>query len=123
MHSRLTRRVSRKPSPQPGDNEQYLTAQAEIRETDMEAALKTEQTQKDDETALEIDEVERPGLGRGVRFDVGEEDDDGKPFKERGPARSQEDLESIGLDFSKCYDTGTADQPRLEGDKLQKLVD
>eukprot|EP00965_Chrysotila_dentata_P008321 272001-Pleurochrysis_carterae.AAC.1 len=66
----------------------------------MEAALKTEQTQKGDEAAPEIDEVEFPGIGRGVRFDVGEEDDDDKPFTEGGPARSQEDLESIGLDFS-----------------------
>eukprot|EP00965_Chrysotila_dentata_P137368 4543906-Pleurochrysis_carterae.AAC.1 len=66
----------------------------------MEEALRTEQTQKDDETAQEIDEVEFPGLGRGVRFDVDEEDDDDKPFKEGGPARNQEDLESIGLDFS-----------------------
>eukprot|EP00965_Chrysotila_dentata_P085692 2827110-Pleurochrysis_carterae.AAC.1 len=71
----------------------------------MEAALKTEQTQQDDETAPEIDEVEFPGLGRCVRFDVGEEDDDDKSFKEGGPARSQEDLESIGLAFCKCYDT------------------
>eukprot|EP00965_Chrysotila_dentata_P258497 6213239-Pleurochrysis_carterae.AAC.1 len=89
----------------------------------MEAALKTEQTQKDNETAPEIDKVEFLGLGRGVRFDVGKKDDEDKPFKEGGPARSQGDLESIGLDFSKCYDTKTADQLRREGDKLQKLVD
>eukprot|EP00965_Chrysotila_dentata_P113786 3761293-Pleurochrysis_carterae.AAC.1 len=67
----------------------------------MEEALKTEHAQEDDETAPEIDEVEFPGLGRGVKFDVGEEYDEDKPFKEGGPARSQEDLESIGLDFSK----------------------
>eukprot|EP00965_Chrysotila_dentata_P233785 6199793-Pleurochrysis_carterae.AAC.2 len=88
-------------------------------EADMEEALRTEQTQKHDETAPEIDEVELPSLDRGVRFDVGEEDEDNEPFEEEGPARSRKDLEAIGLDFSKKYDTGATDQPRLEGNKPQ----
>eukprot|EP00965_Chrysotila_dentata_P038419 1276373-Pleurochrysis_carterae.AAC.2 len=54
---------------------------------------------------------------------MGEEDNDNKPFEEGGPARSKKDLEAIGHDFSKSYDTGATDRPHLEGDKLQKLVD
>eukprot|EP00965_Chrysotila_dentata_P185988 6140778-Pleurochrysis_carterae.AAC.1 len=35
------------------------------------------------------------------------------PFKEGGPARSLQDLESLGLDLSQSYDTGHKDQPKL----------
>eukprot|EP00965_Chrysotila_dentata_P167515 5531669-Pleurochrysis_carterae.AAC.1 len=47
------------------------------------------------------------------------------PFKEGGPARSLEDLETLELDLSQSYDTGHKDQPRLsmEDGTLQPVVD
>eukprot|EP00965_Chrysotila_dentata_P132078 4366651-Pleurochrysis_carterae.AAC.1 len=47
------------------------------------------------------------------------------PFKEGGPARSLQDLESLGLDLSQSYDTGHKDQPKLsmEDGTVQPVVD
>eukprot|EP00965_Chrysotila_dentata_P161280 5325978-Pleurochrysis_carterae.AAC.1 len=45
-------------------------------------------------------------------------------FKEGGPARSLQDLESLGLDLSQSYDTGHKDQPKvsMEDGILQPVV-
>eukprot|EP00965_Chrysotila_dentata_P134578 4451524-Pleurochrysis_carterae.AAC.1 len=47
------------------------------------------------------------------------------PFEESGPLLTIEQLESLGMDCSKSYDTGHKDQPQLkmEDGTLQPLID
>eukprot|EP00965_Chrysotila_dentata_P022754 754247-Pleurochrysis_carterae.AAC.1 len=47
------------------------------------------------------------------------------PFEEGGPTLTIEQLESVGIDFSKSHDTAHKDQPQLkmEDVTLQPLID